>query len=275
MKLKKSTLLFFLVVSFSLSAQKKFYLDRDGEFVAQEKASQYAIQTEESKESIRVDFYSLANVLRKRQYFTVFNKNNRIKNGPATYFYPDGSDSLTYVCVDSKIVGQRVEFFPSGEKRVVCNYVDGLLHGLLFQYYLDGNLRRKEQYLKGKCVHGQLFDESGNELPFEPYYVAPEIPGGAKTLMEFLSKNIKYPINAMRQNRQGRVLIDFIVEKDGSLSNPKISKSIDSDLDIEALRVVKKLGETYKWIPATLDGKPQRVRFTLPVVFRLGASYSF
>ena len=94
----------------------------------------------------------------------------------------------------------------------------------------------------------------------------PEFPGGIQELMSFLSKNIKYPASAMAKNVQGRVIVQFVVEKDGTPTEFKVIRSVDPDLDAEALRVMK---EMPKWKPGMQRGQVVRVKYTLPVTFRL------
>lgn len=94
----------------------------------------------------------------------------------------------------------------------------------------------------------------------------PEFPGGIQELMSFLSKNIKYPASAMAKNVQGRVIVQFVVEKDGTLTEFKVMRSVDPDLDAEALRVMK---EMPKWKPGMQRGQVVRVKYTVPVTFRL------
>lgn len=94
----------------------------------------------------------------------------------------------------------------------------------------------------------------------------PEFPGGMDALMSYLSKNIKYPAQAQENNIQGRVIINFTVNKDGSIVDPEIKKSLDPSCDKEAMRVIKAMP---KWKPGRQHGKPVRVRYTVPVLFRL------
>ncbi len=94
----------------------------------------------------------------------------------------------------------------------------------------------------------------------------PEFPGGMTKLLEFLSKNIKYPEQAVKDSIQGRVIIEFTVEKDGSVTYPVIKRSIHPTLDAEAARVVKLMP---KWEPGKLKKQPKRVRYTVPVLFRI------
>ena len=96
--------------------------------------------------------------------------------------------------------------------------------------------------------------------------VMPEFPGGMKELLKFLQDNLKYPENAMKNNVQGRVIVQFVVEKDGTLTEFKVARSVDPDLDAEALRVLQTMP---KWKPGMQRGKIVRVKFTVPVSFKL------
>lgn len=93
-----------------------------------------------------------------------------------------------------------------------------------------------------------------------------EFPGGQAALMKWLSNNIRYPEAAQQNDIQGRVIVKFVVEKDGSIGKAEILKGVDKDLDREALRVVKKMP---KWQPGKNNGVSVRSYFTLPVTFKL------
>ena len=94
----------------------------------------------------------------------------------------------------------------------------------------------------------------------------PEFPGGTAALLEYLRKNIKYPAICRENNIQGRVLVTFIVNKDGAIVEPEVVKSVNPSLDKEALRVIAGMP---KWKPGSRRGKPVRVKYTVPVNFRL------
>ena len=98
-----------------------------------------------------------------------------------------------------------------------------------------------------------------NEIP-------PSFPGGDWKLEKFINKNLKYPQKAWDSNVQGRVVVSFIIEKDGSLTEIKVVRSLSSDTDEEALRIINK---SPKWIPGKQAGQPVRVLFTLPILFSL------
>ena len=94
----------------------------------------------------------------------------------------------------------------------------------------------------------------------------PSFPGGQGALMSYLASNIKYPVVAQENGVQGRVIVSFVVERDGSISDVRVARSVDPSLDREAQRVVKSMP---KWKPGKQNGSAVRVKYTVPVVFRL------
>ena len=94
----------------------------------------------------------------------------------------------------------------------------------------------------------------------------PAFPGGDAALMKYLSENIKYPKAAEKAGEQGRVVVNFIVEKDGAISNVNVVRSVTPTLDAEAVRVIKAMP---KWVPGKQDGQFVRVKYNVPVSFRL------
>lgn len=94
----------------------------------------------------------------------------------------------------------------------------------------------------------------------------PSFPGGMVELMRYLQKNIKYPTICLEQGIQGRVVVQFVVNKDGSICEANVLKHVDPQLDAEALRVIRAMPH---WIPGKQKGECVRVRFTIPVPFRL------
>lgn len=108
-------------------------------------------------------------------------------------------------------------------------------------------------------------EEVADEI-FDVVEENPEFPGGADELQKYLGSSIKYPDIAAENGIQGRVIVQFVVEKDGSTTAITIARGVDPSLDKEAVRVVK---EMPRWKPGKQRGKPVRTKFTLPVVFRL------
>lgn len=94
----------------------------------------------------------------------------------------------------------------------------------------------------------------------------PSFPGNQTAMMKYIADNLRYPAKAEDAGIQGRVIISMIIEKDGSISNPSITRSVNPDLDAEAIRIISNMP---KWNPGTQRGEKVRVRYTVPVMFRL------
>ena len=131
---------------------------------------------------------------------------------------------------------------------------------------VKGNDEAEGEVLKAKEV---VVDEKPKEEETKVFDVVeqmPSFPGGDAELMKFLSSHIKYPVVAEENGIQGRVIATFVVERDGSISDVKVVKSVDPSLDKEAIRVLKSMP---KWIPGKQNGSAVRVKYTVPVTFRL------
>ncbi|MDD3038479.1 TonB family protein [Bacteroides sp.] len=111
--------------------------------------------------------------------------------------------------------------------------------------------------------HMPKVDENG------VYFVAekmPEFTGGQQALMKYLSTNVQYPAEAQKNGIGGRVIVQFVIMEDGSIAQEKIVRGVEPSLDAEALRLVKQMP---KWIPGTEQGVPVKVRYNVPIFFRM------
>ena len=126
----------------------------------------------------------------------------------------------------------------------------------------DGEVLKAKQMLVTEPVKPKVEEYK----VFEVVEQMPSFPGGTGALMQYLSKNIKYPPVAEEMGIQGRVICTFVVERDGSVSDIRIARSVDPSLEKEAIRVVSGMP---KWIPGRQNGQSVRVKYTLPVTFRL------
>ena len=115
----------------------------------------------------------------------------------------------------------------------------------------------KEEMLKSRAIEGEVH-KICEEMP--------DFPGGMVECMKWLANNVKYPEEAIQNKKEGRVIVQFVVNKDGSIMDAKVVRSIDPLLDKEALRVINLMP---KWKPGKNQGEAVRVRYTMPVMFRL------
>ena len=124
-----------------------------------------------------------------------------------------------------------------------------------------GSAAKDDPTPEGGSVKGENEDEV-----FTMVEVMPKFPGGQAGLFQYLARSIKYPVIAQKSKEQGRVIIQMVISKDGSLSNIKVLRSVSPSLDAEAVRVV---GNMPKWEPGMQKGQPVSVKYTIPIVFRL------
>ncbi len=159
------------------------------------------------------------------------------------------------------------------------NYKNDLQDGELTTFYPNGNIKEVLLYKQGKFKKIlKRLDINGNEIKEELeedstlYTIVeeqPEFPGGARAMMKFLAESTKYPRQAIENGIQGRVYISFVVEKDGALSevqNAAPKRRVHKTLEKEAIRVVKSMP---KWKPGRQRGKAVRVKYTVPINFKI------
>lgn len=248
MKKQILPLLFLFLISSHLCAQKNdtAYFDEHNEDVATlSLADHYSVTSSDPNDSTilykKVLDVATGRLLEESQYYRV---NNRT--------YKNGIEH---------------DWFKSGQLEREANYKLNLLEGEENTYWKTGKLRRKATYHKGELVSGKCYTEAGADTTFYPHEKQPSFEGGMKALHQFLSENIVYPTFAKKIHRQGKTVCQFIVDKDGSISKIWVLKSSGSIyLDDEAQRVIALMP---KWQPGYREGKRVKVRFTLPVVFKL------
>ena len=202
------------------------------------------------------------------------------KNKPITFqvvFSPEDSPiaGVTVLIVETGKPVKSAETDKDG-KFVLDNPVVGSLVTFTVVNYSKGIRITKDMVAKGDVVkvafganRSEKEESEGTPDSNKAYDVVdemPQFPGGPYALFEFISKNIQYPKEAEDANLQGRVIVSFVVEKDGSVSNAKVVRPIDPLLDAEALRVVNSMP---KWIPGKQNGEAIRIKYTVPVTFRL------
>lgn len=148
------------------------------------------------------------------------------------------------------------------ELNVVDDNVDLEQHEILSSED-DQNSGQPEHFAPPAIVDDE--EESTDQI-FRIVEEMPVFPGGEQELLRFINKSVKYPVIAQENGIQGRVICTFTVNQDGSVVDAEVVRGIDPSLDKEALRVI---GVMPKWQPGKQRGKPVRVRYTLPIVFRL------
>lgn len=139
---------------------------------------------------------------------------------------------------------------------------------------MDGSFATAQTVIRCDEPERVLIVNDKNEVPlkveetkvFDVVERMAQYKGGDTALMDYLNKNIKYPVNAEKNGIQGRVVTTFVVERDGSITDVRVIKSVDPSLDKEAVRVIRSMP---KWNPCKQNGAAVRVKFTMPITFIL------
>ncbi len=165
-----------------------------------------------------------------------------------------------------KLNGKFQEWFENGQIRKEIDYKDDKFDGVLLTYWENGQLKRKDTYKEGELQEGKCWNAEGKEVKHFDFEIMPVYTGGENELVHYLSKNITYPKKEKKKGVQGTVYIQFVIDKDGSVTDVRVVRGVSERLDEEAARIVRSLP---KWSPGYLDGDAVKVSFVLPIKFRL------
>jgi TonB family protein len=206
-------------------------------------------------------------VIRNKNYPDSAIEKTFYKNGNIRYerFYYAFDKGLQY--------GKDRKWYENGNLHEIADYDGKEVHGRLLTYWDNGNLRRNDSLIKGKFVSGKCFTRQGKDTSHFEYTVMPFLdcyPGTElDDHLDFISKNLKYPPISKKNKIQGDVYIRMTIESDGSVTNAKIDTGINSELNKEALRVVRSMP---KWVPGSIDGVPSKFYLSIPVSFDLSTT---
>ncbi|AII53741.1 energy transducer TonB [Hymenobacter sp. APR13] len=184
-------------------------------------------------------------------------------------YYASGQKQEELPCQNlqkQELHGTQTRWFENGQVQAVDHFVNDQRHGQLLTYYPNGTLRRREEYEHGQSVKAECFGPDGQPVAFFNYIQFPEYAGGLSVLLQTIGSRTRYPKEAIRHDEHGKVLVDFVIDRNGTVQQARVRQHVSPLLDAEALRVVNSLRS---WTPGRLDGEPVDVFFTLPVTFAL------
>lgn len=277
-----------------------YYLTANGKIAADKDASYFFIKIAPSDSVSSPKLYSVAGFYRDgKKLFNGYSLNSTLPlklQGASITFFPNGNPLSVRNYKDGEITGASVFYYPNGKfysKTIAATSTD------LTESYLecrDSTGKILTQNGNGDWI---TFDQSFSKIiekgrvknfkqdsiwtinpnDADTYTItftdgkpaameqAPEFPGGMAAFYQFLVKNVKYPKAAKNANIKGRVVVTFVVDRDGSLIDIHVTRGLGSGCDEEALRVMK---HSPKWKPATQGGKPVRVLYSVPISFSPG-----
>lgn len=233
----------FLFLSLSMMAQDTLYFVKDGlKTGIRSKATYYQTQVNENNRSKKMI---------ERQYYMT----DQLKQET---FYSDATKK--------KKEGTQKSWNPSGQLKSSVDYVDNKMHGNILTYWDNGQLKRRDVFENGLFKSGVCYNTEGVQTDHTEFYRMAEFPGGEKALVQFIKDNVRYPSVAAEQGTSGRVVVKFVILKDGNVSKIAIKTSVSPELDAQAISVVEKMP---KWSPAIYDGETIDFWYILPIVYKL------
>lgn len=175
------------------------------------------------------------------------------------------ADSLGNTFLDGNGNGFVNQSLANGDYRK-GEYVNGKKNGFWEEYNSKSKIKNEDLYDHGEFISGKFTTDDEETGTYTIKEKLPQFKGGVKRFYVFLSNNLKYPSDSKKNKEQGQVVLKFIVEKDGTLSDIKVLRGISSSLDDEAIRVLQL---SPKWEPGIQNGRAARTSFTVPITFRL------
>lgn len=235
------TILFCLVALVSYGQDTTYYDYYSNKVSSVSKAHYYKISQRDQTDTNRVkicDYYITGQIKSETNYSDLKNK---------------------------KIDGKYKEWFEGGQLHKDIDYDKGKKNGNLMTYWSNGKPKRIDVYKNDSLISGKCYNTEGKEVLYYDYERMPEFPGGAQKLSRYISSQIRYPKKMVRRKIGGRVLVGFKVDVDGRIYDVKITRSVNPELDAEAMRVVMGMP---RWYPGLQDGEAVKVSFNIPIVFQ-------
>ncbi|MCR5696390.1 MAG: TonB family protein [Marinilabiliaceae bacterium] len=228
------------------------------------------VRTKIDKKHTQLNAYTLDGKLSRAITYSKFSDRyqERQIDGRCVWCYDNGKDSLVMHFSKDKYVGYDTVYYKNGGVWFIKKENTKSAH--FWQYWPNGKLKREQRLAKldryGEAIYkGKCFDEAGNEVEFSPYETNPKYPGDV-SLQQLISKDIRYPQGAIIRNKEGVVIVRFVIDVDGRCIDSKIVRSSgDKLLDEEVARVANKLTQDTYFIPAKIDDVPIRAGVVIPI----------
>lgn len=176
-------------------------------------------------------------------------------------YYSQQMDSIVYT-------GQYVSYDSLSNIRWTKEYQDGKLDGSLTSYWPNGETKRLDRYSNDEWIEGTCYDSLGKEVEYYEFEKLPEFLGGKDEFIDVIYQNLKYPKKAWRKGLQGRVIVQFVIDETGKITEPRIVKSPGSSFTKATYDLILKLSKKYRWSPGEIDGEKVEVLYTAPIDFK-------
>jgi TonB family protein len=185
------------------------------------------------------------------------------EDGDVFLYYDDGTKKMTGQYSNGSRVGEWNYYHKgSGAQWIKCKYsTGGVLDGDLLVYHENGGIKRQGAYVNDTLISSNCFDEYGHIVKCEKFYSDAAFDGEVST---FIGNELKYPEVSRIQGVEGKVMVRFTVNEDGTIAEPYVTQSLNPECDREAIRIIMSMP---KWKPAQIDGQTFKTQKSLPIVF--------
>lgn len=239
------------------------YYDSDWIEISNPDSASYYGKTYKNKENLWValDFYKSGQLQMRGSYKT---PQKEERHGLFEYFYENGQLKSRGNTTDGNKEGGWTVWFEDGQIREEIVFKTDKRNGELYTYWRNGQMKRRDIFTNDEFVRGEVWDSLGTKDAYYPYMQMPKFKGGDERLFRYLATKTKYPPKARKNGIEGTVLMQFIVQKDGTISNVRVLEGVHELLDEEAIRVISSMP---KWKAGMQDGETVEVSFGLPLRF--------
>ncbi|HKJ82160.1 MAG TPA: TonB family protein [Ignavibacteriaceae bacterium] len=190
---------------------------------------------------------------------------NGKQEGKSLSWYNNGQLKNEIIYINGKAGGKSLSWYEDGHQKSDYNYSNNSFDGDQIIYYDNGQIKRKDKYVNGKFKTGVCYDSLGNEVKHTVQESMPIYKGGDRQLLNDIASRLQYPTRSRDAGIQGKVVVVFAVDKNGEITDREIKEGVNSELNLEAIRVIG----TLKFKPGIADGEPAKVYFIVPITFTL------
>jgi TonB family protein len=192
---------------------------------------------------------------------------SKIKQGEFTWFDSTGATYRQTLFKDDKENGKETYTYPNKKVMMTGSYKNGEKDGEWIGYFRNGQVAGDVVYDNGKQVSGNFYNDDGSKnKKVKEFIRESEYPGGAAQWLRFLNKTLRYPENAFKNKIEGTVVVQFIIDEEGNPIDLKVIKSVNAELDAEAVRVIS---ASKDWVPAVYGGRFVKSYKKQPIAFKL------
>jgi TonB family protein len=266
--MKNLTLLTFLLAGamseLTAQSQDTIYYDSFWKETTASQASYYRVRSRQQDGWLVTDYYLTGKPQMKGGYA---DDSSHIRQGEYVWFDSSGKVSHRCIYVNNKLNGPETYYYSTGRVQMSGNEQDDEYEGEWTGYYPSGKISAKAKFANGKQISGDFYLENGSpNKSITEFHRNASFPNGVAGWARFLNKTLRYPDTAVDREIQGTVYVQFLVSKEGKVSDLRVVQSVDRFLDEEALRVMRRSPD---WQPAIMAGIISESLIRQPVIFKM------